>query len=114
MNISSLKATNMELTEAIRTYVNEKLALLDDLRSKGEFVVVSHMEVGKSSQHHKKGPYYFAEIDLQVQKNLFRAREEAEDLYAAIDLAKDELKRQLLNRKDRYVSDQHKPRPGKE
>ena len=88
----NIKATNIELTGAISDYVNKKVSALD------KFVqseAVAQVEVGKSTQHHKQGEVFRAEIHLiGAGLDLYTATEQA-DLYAAIDLVKVELKENL-------------------
>jgi len=113
MRIISAKATNMEMTEAIKAYVEEKLLSLDklmvDFRPEPEVSI----EVGKTSEHHAKGPFFFAEANLSVPGNVLRARTEVEDLYEAIDLMKDDLRRQVVDFKNKLVDDKKEPRPDK-
>jgi len=113
MQIITIKATNLEMTEAIKAYAEEKMFSLDklmvDFRPEPEVSI----EIGKTSEHHAKGLIYFAEANLTVPGNLLRARTEAEDLYEAIDLMKDDLRRQVADFKDRLVDEKHEPRPDK-
>lgn len=113
MRVISTKATNMDLTEAIKSYAEEKLLSLDrlmvDFRPEPEVMI----EVGKTTEHHVKGPFFFAEANLTVPGNVLRARTEAEDLYEAIDLMKDDLRRQVVDYKDTLVESQRGPRPDK-
>lgn len=90
----------MEMTDAIRSYVEEKLMSLDRLTEKySPSDVVA--EVGKTSEHHQKGDIFRAEFNLTIPGALLRAECVKDDLYAAIDEAKDDLKRQLVDRKER-------------
>ena len=115
MRIVSLKGTGLELTDAIKTYVNERVESLLKLCESFDPADELRIEVGKMTQHHQKGPYFRAEMQLHVPGQDLRAVEEAEDLHEAIDLAKDHLKRQLKEYKDRLVDQSQKgPRPGKE
>jgi len=114
MRIVSLKGTGIELTLAIKTYIEEKVELLAKVCEHFDPADDLRVEVGKSSQHHAKGPFYFAEFQLHVPGQELRAREEAEDLYEAIDLAKDHLRRQLTDLKDKRVETHRGARPGKE
>lgn len=113
MQITAIKATNMEMTEAIEAYVREKLEVVDklmiDFRPEPEAAV----ELGKTSTHHANGPFFFAEITMTVPSNVLRARTEAEDLYEAIDLMKDDLRRQVVDIKEKMVDAHHEPRPDK-
>ncbi len=115
MRIVSLKGTGLELTDAIKTYVDEKVESLLKLCESFDPADELRIEVGKTTKHHAKGPYFFAEMQLHVPGQDLRAVEEAEDLHEAIDLAKDHLKRQLKEYKDRLVDRTQKgARPGKE
>lgn len=98
MNIN-IKATNMELTPAIRDYVEKRMAHLEKFISKHGDNAQVQVEVGKTTHHHNKGDVFRAEMNVTLSGNSyqFRAEAETEDLYAAIDLAKDELERELIS-----------------
>lgn len=100
MRITNIVATNMELTDAIRAYVEEKLLGLAKF-CEGYSPCDCAVEVGRTSQHHQKGEVWRAEAHLTIPGASIHAEHVAEELYAAIDAVKDEVKRQLLERKDR-------------
>ena len=100
MRITEIKGTNMELTAAIKDYVERRLSSLERLSEKYSPCDVM-VEVGKTSRHHQKGEVFFAEFNLTIPGAQLRATSTQDDLYAAIDDAKDELKRQLVDRKER-------------
>jgi len=105
MNIN-IKATNTELTPAIRDYVEKKVTSLEKFISKyGENAQVQ-VEVGKTTHHHNKGDVFRAEMNVSLAGNAYQFRAEAEtiDLYAAIDMAKDELERELSRFKGKRES----------
>ncbi len=87
---TSIKATNIELTSSIRSYVEDKLSHLDNMVEKYNDSS-AQVEVGKITRHHKSGEVFFAEINLHMDGKLFREVVDAEDLYAAIDQAKDKM-----------------------
>ena len=103
----------MEMTEAIKSYVEEKLLSLEKLTVDFRPEPEVSLEIGKTSEHHAKGPFFFAEANLTVPGVVLRARTEAEDLYEAVDLMKDDLRRQVVDFKDRLVDGKHEPRPDK-
>ena|SRR3990167_383824 len=114
MTITTIQAKNIELTEAIRSYAEEKVMSLEKLTQGFEPAAKLMVEVGKTTNHHAKGEVFRAEMNLEIPGKMLRAEEVREDLYEAIDTAKDELRRQLIDYKER-LQDQHKePRPGKE
>jgi ribosomal subunit interface protein len=110
----TVKATNMELTDAIRQYLDEKLVAIDKLVAEWDPAAMVEVEVGKSTRHHNKGPYMRCEMNLSFLGNVFRAEEEREDLYDAIDTCKDELRRQLVDHKDKLRGQRTQPRLDKQ
>ena len=64
MNID-IKGTHMELTEAIRDYVENKLGSISKIIS-GDSDPYMRVEVGKDSDHHNKGDVFKAEAELKV------------------------------------------------
>lgn len=98
----SLKGTNIKLLESTREYVDSKL-----IRMTGRFLVldgesvVLEIEVGKTTKHHKTGPYFRAEANLSIGKKLLRAEAIGENLNEAIDLLEEELEREIKKFKER-------------
>lgn len=88
MNIH-IKATNIELTDAIRNYVFKKLEGIDKLVNSKDGELVVHVEVAKTSNHHKSGDIFKAEVRIGIA-NVF-AISEKNDLYSAIDDVRDEV-----------------------
>jgi len=101
MNIN-IKATGIELTEAIRNYVDKKISSVDKYLDKKESVV-TQVEVGKNSRHHKGEDVFRAEVRMSGGGLDVYAVSEAEDLYAAIDLVEDEVARELVSTKGRHI-----------
>ncbi|MBN1325393.1 ribosome-associated translation inhibitor RaiA [Candidatus Falkowbacteria bacterium] len=93
-----IKGTNMELTEAIKDYVNEKIGGLERFFDN---IIEARVDVGKTSNHHQKGDVFRAEVNLQVPNTILRAEAEREDLYMAINEVKDEIQRQLKKYKEK-------------
>lgn len=86
----NIKATGLELTPALSSYTEEKLNMLSKLLE-GLASTNLNVEIGKITQHHKTGNWFFAEVNLQAKGKLFRYVAEESDLYAAIDKMKDGL-----------------------
>ena len=97
-----IKATNIELTNAIESYVEEKLQSVEKFMvSHEEEEPVAYVEVGKTTKHHNSGDVFRTEINISVRGKQFRAVSEKSDLYVAIDDMKDELIRELNSYKDK-------------
>lgn len=90
----NIKTTIIELTPALRGYVEDKLEHLSQIVSFDSGALVD-VEVGKTTQHHKAGEFFRAELTLMFQGESFRVETEEEDLYAAIDVAKDSLEEEV-------------------
>lgn len=97
-----IKATNFSLTPAIVDYIRKKIGGLNKyLKRLDSSVVEARTEVGKITEHHKKGDIFRAEVNLKLPGKLLRAEEEGGDLYSAIDFVHDELKREIVSFKDK-------------
>ncbi|MFH1767198.1 MAG: ribosome-associated translation inhibitor RaiA, partial [Patescibacteria group bacterium] len=93
MRIAELQGTNLELTDAIKQYVDDKLAGVAKLTEKFE-PCDARVEVGKTQTGQQKGNIFRAEFNLTIPGVVLRSETIKDDLYAAIDEASDELKRQ--------------------
>ncbi len=98
----NIRAQEMELTDAIRSYVEEKFSMLEKY---AHDLQLAEVVVGKSSQHHQKGDVYLCSATLTVHGEVLKMEREAEDLYKAIDKVKDHFREQLAERKARYVAE---------
>ena len=110
----TIKTLNIDLTDAIRQYVDEKLLTVAKMVDDYDSAALVEVEVGKSTRHHNKGPYMRCEFNMTFLGNMFRAEEEREDLYEAIDVARDELKRQVTEHKEKTRDASRAQRPDKE
>jgi putative sigma-54 modulation protein len=100
MRITGIQAKNVEMTDAIKTYVEEKVMTLSKFTERYSPCDLA-IELILNTKHHNKGEIYTAHLNMSIPGELLRAECTAEDLYKAIDEAKDELKRQLIDRKER-------------
>ena len=97
---TNIKATNIELTDAITSYVNKKLESIQKFVDVNNDVSI-YVEVGKTTNHHKQGDYFKAEFDVSIDGEKFFTSSEKNDLYKAIDDAKEELIHRIKNNKKR-------------
>lgn len=103
LNIS-FKATKFEITPAIRAYAEEKVRMIDRLLDDRDADARAEIELEQTTRHHQSGPIFRAEITLHTAQLTLRAEAQKEDLYAAIDVAKDELIQELRRSKDKKTS----------
>lgn len=101
----TIRAIGMELTPAIRSYVEEKFAMLEKYVDN---IIMADVEVGMDSHHHQKGEIYSCAATLEVPGDALRVEKNEEDLYKAIDKVKDHLKEVLIDRKEKSRDAQRK------
>jgi len=103
MNID-IKTTHIDLTPSIRAYVEEKLNVLaGKLVDSDDTSAYAQVEVGTGGKHHKSGDVFRAEINVHTRYGDFRVVEKKGDLYAAIDMAKDTMFREMRRAKTKKV-----------
>ena|SRR3989339_1723100 len=100
MRLVEIQGTNMDLTPAIKAYVDQRLEPIARLIEKLEPCDV-RAEVGKTSNHHAKGDVFRTEFNLTTNGGFFRAESTFDDLYASIDAAASDLRRQVVDHKEK-------------
>lgn len=99
MNIK-IRAKDYELTPAIEEYINKKLSSLEKFL--GGDSVLCEVEIGKSTDHHKSGDIFRAEVNIvKSGRGQFYAVAEESDLYASIDVVRDEAERVIVSNKNK-------------
>ena len=93
----SLKATNLDLTPSIKTFIDTKVGALDKYlkRFEAEGELELRVEIARTTRHHRHGEVFMAELNLQVPGKLLRAVKEDEDVRTAIDGAREILKLEI-------------------
>ncbi len=100
MNII-IKGSHLEITNSIQEYLTKRVKNLEkflDANAKVE------ADLGKTSNHHKQGDIFRAELNITNRGDQTRVVAEREDLYAAIDAVKDEADEVLSSKKDKKQS----------
>ena len=93
-------ALNMEMTDAIEEYAKGKFSFVENFTRDGNVAEI-HIELSKTTNHHKHGDFYRCEVDVNSNGKKYRAVSEQEDSYAAIDDARDEINRTMTSSKDK-------------
>jgi len=98
----NVKATHFELTDSISDYLDKKVAaftkFIDDTDA-----VRGGVELARD-RHHSKGEVFRAEITLEAPHGFFRVSEEGETVFSAIDLAQEEMLKELRRYKDKRLT----------
>jgi putative sigma-54 modulation protein len=90
-----IKATKIELTDAIKDYVQKKVDMLEKFLGDTQ-VINCHFEVGLAIGGQHSGEIYRAEINLDVPGKLLRVEKTEKNLYKAIDKVKDHAEREIV------------------
>lgn len=91
----SVKYTNIEATDAIEKYLEEHLAKLDLVVDDNDESADAQIELSKALVGQQTGDVYQAEINLHIAGQGFYVTENASDIYAAIDLMRDVIVRDV-------------------
>jgi ribosomal subunit interface protein len=111
-----IKTKNIKLNQSLRSFIREKIDSLEKFSKifqekyfnnyfkKGKPRVEAWLEIGKSTLHHQKGPFFEAECQMRLPGKSVRSTAKAKDLRLAIVEIKDELQRQLKQYKEKLDS----------
>jgi ribosomal subunit interface protein len=102
----TIKKTADLITEALETYIDEKLMPLAKFVKKfddtGEAAI--WLEVSRTTHHHHKGEVFMAAADLRLPHAILRAEAYATDIRKAIDETRDMLRLEIEKYKTKFVS----------
>ena len=102
MNIR-IKGTKIKLTPAIKSYVQEKMDMLE--KYLGDVQVLNcDVEVGLSVGGQNSGQIYRAEVNLEVPGKLLRVAKTEKNIYKAIDKVKDHLEILIKKYKEKKIA----------
>lgn len=101
MNIKT-QTKSFELTPAIEDYVYKKVSMLSKFLGEDNDATICEVEIGKTTNHHKSGDIFRAEINLMIpgRKQCYAVAEE-EDLYVAIDKVHNNIEREIVSTKEK-------------
>ena len=94
----NISGHHIEVTDALRNYVNTKMEKLER-----HFDGITNVQVTLSVEKQRQK----AETSMNVRGGTIVAEAEHDDLYAAIDLMTDKLDRQVLKHKEKAVNRKH-------
>jgi putative sigma-54 modulation protein len=111
----TLNGKGIDLTDAIKDYVDKKIGGLEKFYEK---IIRANVTVGLETNHHQKGKIFIAECKLEVPgKDLYASKNE-KTLYKAVDKIRDylegELKKHKVMRKEKDKKDKRTVREVKE
>ena len=98
--ILNIKATHLDLSDEIRNYVESRIDSLDKFIDVTENdTTIFNVEVGKTTTAQNTGDIFRAEINLSAHGKTYRSEATKDHLFAAMDVATQELENQLLHHK---------------
>lgn len=110
-----ISGKGIDLTEAIKDYVEKKISGLDKFYDK---IIRAVVTVGKENNHHLKGEVFVCDCKLEVPGNDLYASKNEGSLYKAIDKVRDyleaELKKHKVKLQEKDKKDRRMVRDGKE
>lgn len=98
-----VKATNLELTPALNAFIEQKFAQIDKFFKKiTTKESVLRIEVARTTKHHKKGPVFYAEANLEGFGGMLRATASNWNIRVAVNETKEKLKYEIGQRKEKW------------
>lgn len=92
-----IKTRNLELTESLDAYVNEKIGALEKFIETDVFV-----EIEKETKHHRHGDVFVAEAQVMLPGKSLVAKSKGEDLLKAIIEVKEKLELEIKKYKAKH------------
>lgn len=102
MNVN-IKTTNITLTPAISEYITKRISSIEKF-FESDTSAQCDIELARTTNHHKSGDIFRAEIHIIAKDKNIYASSEKEDLYIAIDSVKDEIMREVTSLKEKRIS----------
>ncbi len=102
MNIN-IKTSGITLTEAISDYTSKRFEAIQKFFS-NDSTAQCDIELARTTNHHRKGDIFKAEIHITAKDQNLYASSEEEDLYRAIDMVRDEMLREVRSTKSKKIS----------
>lgn len=93
-----ITAKNLELTDALRAYITEKMGVLTKYDSE---ITLIDVEIDKN-QHHRKGEVFHVRGNVTMpRRGLIHAEAMESAMYASVDVCQKELGMQLTDMRDK-------------
>lgn len=87
----NINTKHIDLTDALAHHVRNKVSQVEKFLDKNDGSIMCDVEIGTSTTHHQSGEIFCAEINLHTAGHDYRVVSEKDDLYFAINQAKDEI-----------------------
>lgn len=98
----TIKAKNLELTEELQNFIEEKIGslkkfikILKEEKGEGKTLAEAFVEVEKETMHHKKGQIFSVKASIYLPGKNLLVFAKTDDLLTAVIKARDELKAEI-------------------
>jgi ribosomal subunit interface protein len=98
-----LKGTGLTLSPAIDSAADKVIDSLNKYVDPTDTSAIAEIEVAKTTNHHRSGDIFRAEINFHSRLGSLRAEAEKEDLYVALTTVKDEIVEALRSKKSKRI-----------
>ena len=112
MNIT-IKTKNIELTEALESFINKKIGGLKKFFSsfenhrlpmaEGRSLFDTFVEIGKENNHHRKCDVFMAEAKIYMPGKSIFAKTHGEDMIKIINELRDEMESEIRRYKSKVI-----------
>ncbi len=99
----TIKGTDISLTKDLTMYIEKKMEALEKFVKHFGPSVSAQVEVARTSRHHKSGDIFRVEVQMHVPGKELRAEALGKTVLEAMDKVKDEIQRELVQRKEKQV-----------
>ncbi len=99
----NIKTTVLDLTPAISDYVEKRFEAIEKFFA-DDSTAQFDIELARTTNHHKNGDIFRAEIHIVAKGVNTYASAEKEDLYIAIDTVRDEVLRKVKSSNEKHRS----------
>ncbi len=100
-----ISAKDFEMRPDVRSYIEEKIGSLDKfIENTDQFAMRGWVEIGRTTKHHQSGDIFRVEAQIQLPGWSRRAEAVGDDIFLAIDKAKDELQAELKKCKEKEIA----------
>ncbi len=99
------KGTKLKIDKTISDYIEEKIGGLESYFKNTDTETIKVLvEIEKTTDHHRKGDLFRCEINFDIPGKLLRAESTKEDIFIAINDARDKLQKEIVNFKKKPLT----------
>lgn len=110
------KTRNLELTNDLEDFVETRISKLkkfvdilkEETPERGKPLAEVFVEIERETEHHKKGKIFLVKVRVAMPGKVLMAQHRADDVFKAVNGAKEELKIEIEKYKFKHISKNRK------